>query len=391
MRLIHVASGGNLKMEYLSLFGGLARGAQGDAGQDGSAGLGGAIYNEGTAWLVATTLYDNNAIGGNAGSGANRGPGRGGAIYNEGGTVTLHNATLSGNTASSGTGGSAVSNFAGAVYGRNGEVDIYNSTLTTDTATSGRDLFVSCGWRHRKYCHANIYSSIIAEADHPLLLDVNVTPDDDGSQLSVHGANNLIRLQNDYQSITITDEAPLLGELADNGGPTPTHALLPDSPAIGHGSIHGSNLLGFTTDQRGGVFTRASGDAIDIGAFELQPSPTPALPGDYNGNNDVDAADYVVWRKTEDTTGVPRYSGADGNGDTVIDSADYGVWRGQFGMPQVTSASDTVSLSTAGNSAIATQLSTPTGRCGARRAARRRFARPVRREFRLVRSEFEIE
>src|SRR5690349_17241067 len=30
----------------------------------------------------------------------------------------------------------------------------------------------------------------------------------------------------------------------------------------------------------------------------------PALPGDYNGNGTVDAADYVVWRKTFDSEDV---------------------------------------------------------------------------------------
>src|SRR5204862_393147 len=40
---------------------------------------------------------------------------------------------------------------------------------------------------------------------------------------------------------------PLLGPLADNGGPTPTHAPLPGSPLIDYGS----NLAGLTADQRG--------------------------------------------------------------------------------------------------------------------------------------------
>src|SRR5262245_62592708 len=40
---------------------------------------------------------------------------------------------------------------------------------------------------------------------------------------------------------------PRLGPLADNGGPTPTHALLPGSPALDAGS----NPLGLSADQRG--------------------------------------------------------------------------------------------------------------------------------------------
>ncbi|MEO6183044.1 MAG: choice-of-anchor Q domain-containing protein, partial [Verrucomicrobiota bacterium] len=66
---------------------------------------------------------------------------------------------------------------------------------------------------------------------------------------------------------------PLLGPLADNGGPTLTHALLPGSPAIDKGYSGGQ-----ATDQRGeprifdfSSITNAadSGDGSDIGAFEV--------------------------------------------------------------------------------------------------------------------------
>jgi hypothetical protein len=52
-------------------------------------------------------------------------------------------------------------------------------------------------------------------------------------------------------------------------------------------------------------------------------------PGDYNGNLEVDAADYVLWRDTlgESGQGLP----ADGNDNDVIDTADYDVWRLNFG------------------------------------------------------------
>ena len=70
---------------------------------------------------------------------------------------------------------------------------------------------------------------------------------------------------------------------------------------------------------------------IDIGAFELQPIP-PALPGDYNHNNVVDAADYTVWRDMLGTSGLALYEGADGSGDGMVDAADYGVWKSHFGQ-----------------------------------------------------------
>ena len=128
---------------------------------------------------------------------------------------------------------------------------------------------------------------------------------------------------------------PRLASLADNGGPTLTHALLPGSPAIDAGAIVSGPTLGY--DQRGTPFGRAvDGNAdsivrIDIGAYESQGVPSFA-PGDYNRNGVVDAADYTKWR---DTLGqkVTPYSGADGDGSGIVDSADYELWKTNFGRP----------------------------------------------------------
>ena len=58
---------------------------------------------------------------------------------------------------------------------------------------------------------------------------------------------------------------PLLGPLADNGGPTLTHALLAGSPAIDT-ALPGACPA---TDQLGTV--RPQGLGCDVGAFELIP------------------------------------------------------------------------------------------------------------------------
>ena len=55
------------------------------------------------------------------------------------------------------------------------------------------------------------------------------------------------------------------------------------------------------------------------------------LPGDYNKNGVVDAADYVVWRHTLGQV-VSALSGADGNGNGMIDAGDYNFWRANFGQ-----------------------------------------------------------
>ncbi len=55
------------------------------------------------------------------------------------------------------------------------------------------------------------------------------------------------------------------------------------------------------------------------------------LPGDYNHNGVVDAADYEIWRNTQGQS-VTAGTGADGNGDGVITQADYDLWRSHFGQ-----------------------------------------------------------
>jgi len=61
---------------------------------------------------------------------------------------------------------------------------------------------------------------------------------------------------------------PILGPLADNGGPTWTHALLDGSPAINAGS---GDCPPPAADQRG--VARPQGAACDIGVFEALPLP----------------------------------------------------------------------------------------------------------------------
>ncbi len=55
------------------------------------------------------------------------------------------------------------------------------------------------------------------------------------------------------------------------------------------------------------------------------------LPGDYNGDNRVDAADYTVWRDHLGSVGSTGAPSGDGNGDLVVDELDYFLWRSNFG------------------------------------------------------------
>jgi hypothetical protein len=73
--------------------------------------------------------------------------------------------------------------------------------------------------------------------------------------------------------------------------------------------------------------TSSSFNGLDIGF-----GPEVALPGDFNGDGSVDAADYTVWR---DNLGAADESSLNGNGDGVngVDQADYDLWKSQFGAP----------------------------------------------------------
>jgi glucose/arabinose dehydrogenase len=57
------------------------------------------------------------------------------------------------------------------------------------------------------------------------------------------------------------------------------------------------------------------------------------LAGDYDGDNDVDIADYEVWRASFATIGNGTTLSADGNNNNVVDAADYVVWRKNFVAP----------------------------------------------------------
>lgn len=115
-----------------------------------------------------------------------------------------------------------------------------------------------------------------------------------------------------------------------------------ESPAIDAGN----SLLAI--DQRGaarpadlaGVPNASGSNGSDIGAFETY-GPL-VLPGDYNLDGRVDAADYTVWRDQLGATGVIHFTGPDGNGDGEVTQDDYVVWRNNYGATLPPSSALTV-------------------------------------------------
>jgi hypothetical protein len=80
----------------------------------------------------------------------------------------------------------------------------------------------------------------------------------------------------------------------------------------------------------GTYFARVTGANDTVQLYQLALTATSVLPGDYNKNGVVDAADYVVWRNTEGQS-VTTGTGADGNFDGQVNADDYAVWQAHFG------------------------------------------------------------
>lgn len=98
-------------------------------------------------------------------------------------------------------------------------------------------------------------------------------------------------------------------------------------------------LVGAGDEFNLGVLFNPSGAQDLVFEFQIFGAPSdmlgvvtygPILPGDFNRNGAVDAADYIVWRKSFGQN-VARGALAVGNGDGIVDEADYRVWRAHFG------------------------------------------------------------
>jgi predicted outer membrane repeat protein len=295
--------------------------------ENNSAVTGGGIdANAGSEIFSPTTLSLNvvqSTISGNSANGAGVGRG-GGGIYTQKATTEIDNSTISGNTSTSVGGGMAV-------YGS--VVVIHNSTITKNSAQGSGSGIQSDG---ASGTQIQIQSSIVAGN-----IGVNKDLSSSNTTSFVSQGYNLIGAGSTTSFTATGDHVnsnPMLGLLANNGGPTKTHALLAGSPAIDAGDPTAVAGVGGVpaTDQRGAPYTRVfngdgiGGARIDIGAFELQ-TIALASSGDYNHNGRVDATDYVLWRSTKGATGLPAFTGADGDGDGTIGTGDYTVWRSHFG------------------------------------------------------------
>lgn len=249
---------------------------------------GGGIGNAGTLVIEDSVILDNQTLGTGGGIGTfgsaeirrstiagNHAQGNGGGLAAAGGALRIANSTISGNTTREGGGaitiaGVALSLTHVTVTGNVADVD-------GDGSGDGGGLRVSAGV-------TSLSNSIVAGN----IDSGGEAPDCVGGLVSQ--GHNLI---GDTASCNIggdttgdvTNQEAQLAALADNGGPTPTHALLPGSPALDAGSPAAAGFPGAceALDQRGVARPQdGDGDAVarcDIGAFELEEAPEPGGAG----------------------------------------------------------------------------------------------------------------
>src|SRR6185369_8915011 len=181
------------------------------------------LVNAATTNLINTTISGNSAVG------------HGGGIVTIG-ILTLTNCTVTGNSATEGAGGIHWQ------FGSVGNPTTLKNTILAGN-TSGNGTAPDLG------------GSFVSQ-------DYNLIGNTAGASFSGTVTHN------------ITNVNAQLGVLANNGGPTMTHALLPGSPAINAGNNSVITNPPFTgppfTDQRGSGFDRIIGGVVDIGALEAQ-------------------------------------------------------------------------------------------------------------------------
>lgn len=190
------------------------------------------------------------------------------------GLCVIRNSTISGNYAN---------NFAGGI-GLLSDVTliIQNSTIAHNTAErfSGGGITV---FGDSNAAVVSLESSIVAH---------NFTIDNGPADL--HALNGLGQFTYKSSSVLmstssmLTDlggnrpfgEDPLLAPLADNGGPTKTHALGFASPVVNKGS----NPANLAFDQRGTGNPRSFNGGVDMGAYEINIVQVDTTVDEFDGN-----------------------------------------------------------------------------------------------------------
>ncbi len=225
------------------------------------------------AIIAATATIRSSTIAGNSTAGAMS---SGGGIRTLLAPTRLINSTVSGNTTGSFSSG-------GGVFADRGSLTVEHTTITGNIAAGvGGGIALPVA----STLPLTIRNSIVAAND-----DIGTAPDLLGTggltvsqavRYSLIGDNTGTAIVESQAQDPVTGNLvgnssgggiinPILGPLSDNGGLTPTHALLQGSPAFNAGDPDfdpASFSPPLINDQRGDGFARVDGDRIDMGSFE---------------------------------------------------------------------------------------------------------------------------
>ena len=261
-----VGSGGGIRIESLGEVALVRSAVVGNTATDGAA-----IVNEGVLVLVDSLISGNVATG--AGGGihnlATLAITRSAVVDNtafehaglsNSGTAAIDNTTVSGNVATASTGGI---HHQGTTT-----MTLSNVTIADNSADTAGGLFNCDG------CGS------VIEIDNSIVADNTATTasPDCGGTVGTPAFPAGFDLIEDTSGCTFTGDPatnitgvdPALGPLQDNGGPSPTHALGPSSPAIDGGSCSGSDQRGVGRVNLPGIPDGpAPSNGCDIGAYEV--------------------------------------------------------------------------------------------------------------------------
>ncbi len=237
------------------------------AGQYSSVGVGG-INAQGYKLIIVDSTVGNNTTTGDGGgilsdtadttitgstissNSANHGSGLLLRDYRYAGTISVTNSTVSGNT-----GGSAIENLYSSAV-----------TLTNTTVANNATGVANPGSSTPNYPgRLTVRNSILA----------NTGPNCAIGSITSGGYNVVSDVSCGFTAggTDLISVNPKIGLLANNGGPTRTHALNSGSPAIDAIPPAGGCRFGITADQRGTA--RPFGAGCDIGAYELEVNAAP--------------------------------------------------------------------------------------------------------------------
>lgn len=243
---------------------------------------GGMLTKGGVAKKVEDCTFSQNSAGNN-----------GGAMYNQYvfSGLSVANSTFFGNIAGIGGG---MYNWASS------NPLVVNCTFSANAATTGGGMFTSngasptmmnCTFAGNRADFGG-RALHVRQSSNPVA--TNCVFWGNGSAFGQIQIENTATLTATY---SITDQPgtgnitadPLLGALADNGGPTRTHALLAGSAAVNAGTSTGAPA----TDQRGAA--RPQGAGVDIGAFEQGgATPVPVPPSSGGGGCSVGFSPWTL-------------------------------------------------------------------------------------------------